>query len=516
MKRTGRKIGCLVMSGLLTLALAACGNTETPASSTSTANSLADDEFVDIGITPESTGEATQPGGTTPQGEPAQPGTPGSTNGTTKGGGGTTKGQGPAPTTSTTKPVNIQTDPSLQPKEIQLTDKTIRIIGIDQEQFHEDESTGKFLKEHYGAKIEQIVTNVGEWFTKLQSMQMAGDPADLVSGTSGGFPDILPQNVVQPVDEIIDIDHPVMQHLKGSYEKYGYKGKHYLVPWLETPTDFVFYNAKTIRDAGLEDPYALSLKGEWTWDTYKEYATELRVKSGNTTSVWGLSLIDHHQAYLVDSTGKATVVLDANGNFVSNLRDPDIKRAVNFLNDIVNVSKVAFVTDATSLLDDGKCVMQQAPYFFNESYPKLRKSKNFGMAPMPRDPQNQNYYQSGNTLGYFVSKGKNVNTAGIEAFIQSAVITEKLKTLPNSQEYKDNIAAQKEKYPQYTEEEIRAQSDQYQAMWDLPKFYSPINYVVPQKLYWEVVRDKKPYDTVVEALEPELNGKIKDLNAYVK
>lgn len=36
--------------------------------------------------------------------------------------------------------------------------------------------------------------------------------------------------------------------------------------------ELVYYNKKMIREAGLEDPYVLYKRGEWTWDKYREYA----------------------------------------------------------------------------------------------------------------------------------------------------------------------------------------------------------------------------------------------------
>jgi len=478
--------------------LASCATKKVSPNESKSSTALDDDEFTDVDITsnaqdPDISGAESNSAGAT-----------GNSTGTT----------------SKKPSIDIKTDPSVQPKAITLTNKKVKIIGIDQEQFRQSGSAAKYFKEKYGGEIEQIVTSSAEWFTKLQSMQMAGSPPDLVAATSGGFPNQIPQNTLQTVDGIIDINHPVMKDLKSGYDKYAYKGQHYLVPWLYTATDFVFYNKKMLKDAALEDPFTLQKQGKWDWDMYKQYAKSLQQKSGNTVKVWGLSFINHHQGYLIDSTGKSTVTLDGSGLFKSNLRDSDIKRAVNFLDDLVNISKLATVTDATSDLDEGRAAMQQAPYFFNDSYPKLKNAKNLGFAPMPKDPQNKNYYQSGAVLGYFVSKGKNINKQGIEAFIQSAVISEKLKKVPASDQYKENLAAMKAKWKTYTEAELVAENDRFEEIFSLPTFFSPVDYVAPQKLYWECVGglgiSKRPYDTVIEELEPELNGKIKDLNDALK
>ena len=47
----------------------------------------------------------------------------------------------------------------------------------------------------------------------------------------------------------------------------------------------VFFNKQAIKDAGLEDPYALRDRGEWTWDRYFEYASAGGVALTNTATV---------------------------------------------------------------------------------------------------------------------------------------------------------------------------------------------------------------------------------------
>jgi multiple sugar transport system substrate-binding protein len=49
--------------------------------------------------------------------------------------------------------------------------------------------------------------------------------------------------------------------------------------------EVIYYNKTMVKGAGLEDPYALYLRGEWTWDRYRQYAIAMtkRDESGRVT-----------------------------------------------------------------------------------------------------------------------------------------------------------------------------------------------------------------------------------------
>ena len=65
----------------------------------------------------------------------------------------------------------------------------------------------------------------------------------------------------------------------GALDYYRFRGKitgisYYSGPWL------IYYNKDRIAEAGLEDPLALSEKGQWTRDKYTEYAQKLTKGEG--------------------------------------------------------------------------------------------------------------------------------------------------------------------------------------------------------------------------------------------
>lgn len=48
------------------------------------------------------------------------------------------------------------------------------------------------------------------------------------------------------------------------------------------------YNMEMIENAGLEDPYDLWKRGEWTWDVFLDYAQKLTTGEG-TDKVYGFT-----------------------------------------------------------------------------------------------------------------------------------------------------------------------------------------------------------------------------------
>ena len=164
------------------------------------------------------------------------------------------------------------------PKPIEIERETIVLVGIDWPQFNEESEDPfilEFFKENYGGNIEQIVTGNAEFFTKTAALIMAGESPDLVnSGTM--FPQIVIQDIIQPIDHVMDMSEPALNHLEGVWDLYKFGGEHYLLPWLISHMDDVFYNTQMFEEAALDTPKELYQNGEWNWDTFREAALELK------------------------------------------------------------------------------------------------------------------------------------------------------------------------------------------------------------------------------------------------
>ena len=71
----------------------------------------------------------------------------------------------------------------------------------------------------------------------------------------------------------------------GSLEAMGYKGKSYTVPMFHGPWLYIYYKP-LFEKAGLEDPWELHQKGEWTIEKYESMITALSTGDGDSR-VWG-------------------------------------------------------------------------------------------------------------------------------------------------------------------------------------------------------------------------------------
>lgn len=407
-------------------------------------------------------------------------------------------------------------DETLRAPKIDLKNKTLSIVGIDQPQFDleaEDPVVAKFFKEYYGGEINQIVTAPEEWYSKTASMIMSGEAPDLVSFHPNGFPGVVVQDIVQPVDDIFDIDDPVFQHLKGPWEQISLGGKHYTLPWLSMNAEFVFYNKQMFEDAGLDTPRQYYERGEWDWNTFKELAAELTqdTNGDGETDIYGASFVGWHESLFVDSIGKDLVKTDENGNLVSNLRDPDIARGFNFLIDLINKDKVVNpnLFNYNEMFEAEKTAMVMGPYFWANQWPSIKGANKQEFVPQPKDPNSDEYYQSGSFLGYYVPKGTD-NYDTIKAFLYSAVISMREQDVEGTDAYQKTIDTALEQWPNYTLEDAMREKEwtlEYQA---LPKLIHVGDLITNQTIFNRMYQEQLPFATVIEEEEPILNAKIEE------
>ena len=65
------------------------------------------------------------------------------------------------------------------------------------------------------------------------------------------------------------------------YEAGLWNGQHYLAPFDNKPLYYLVYNPAIFEEYGLETPWELWEKGEWTWDAFRDAAQRLNVTDGD-------------------------------------------------------------------------------------------------------------------------------------------------------------------------------------------------------------------------------------------
>ncbi len=320
----------------------------------------------------------------------------------------------------------IKTEGGLEIPEIKLEKKKVRIISVDNGNHRADGRVTAFFSKYYGGEIEQIITAPTEYYTTLISEVNAGDPPELCE-MNGGFPSLAQQGVVQSADELnIDFSLDFMSPLKSTYEQYVYNGKHYFLPWVSNPQNYVYFNTKIFEDNDYTTPYDLYKADKWTWDQFIDAARKLTVTKDGKIERYGIAWEEWHASRLFYTTGEQIVKFNGDKP-VLNLDNPNYSRAATMMGDIAVKYKVLFpnkdMASVSDAFDSGKAAMIIGPNFLSgtDSFAtSIKQTKQFGWAPMPKDPKADKHYVPGSDIGFFIAKGCK-NYDALNAFMISSV-----------------------------------------------------------------------------------------------
>lgn len=251
------------------------------------------------------------------------------------------------------------------------------------------------FKQLFGGELVEVICSVDEYSSKLQNMIAAGNPPDLVvaeSCTSNFILTMVKPGLVQPFDPYIDYSVPELADLQAAYDAGLWNDQHYLAPYTQRPLYYMIYNPLIFEENGLETPWELWERGEWTWDAFREYAQLLNVQ--NESGAW-VSFGTAIPAYgtLTSTTGVDYVTL-SNGEVAINLHDPAIVRAENFINDMLYKDYIIKINaqDAwKGYWNRGMLAMQiVASWTFSGDADIAKAARNgrLGVCPLPQDPEN--------------------------------------------------------------------------------------------------------------------------------
>lgn len=306
----------------------------------------------------------------------------------------------------------------------ELTDKTVRVMANWTGNEAEVTELKADVQAFYGIELEINSVGWADIPQKLASLVITGQAPDMVLKRSDqdDFPSFIVNELVQPIDDYVDLTHPLHAQFKDAYETTAWQGKHYIaIAEIGTGTA-VYYNKKMLEDNGQELPWDLYEKGEWDWNKLKEIGLAMKVEKDGTVEQYGFAL---HRPYpWAYTVGKPFGKLDGtNKTIVNNIQDPDFARAMNFLSDMIINDKIcpSRVDGALDLFR-----REQTPILIAEriyQMPEvidLAKAGNLGIAPMPRDPESDTHYVRGSASGWFIPTGAK-NPKGAMAVLSASI-----------------------------------------------------------------------------------------------
>ncbi|MEG0229508.1 MAG: extracellular solute-binding protein, partial [Oscillospiraceae bacterium] len=213
------------------------------------------------------------------------------------------------------------------------TDLQIMVSGVDENQT--SNATIKAMKkfeEQYKRDIEFVTCGYDEWNQKVMASIASGAPIDVVNGSTYQYPLFAMKGYAQPIDEFVNlkskfIDIDVMKSL------FSYQGKYYNASPLACSLPLIiYYNKDLFASEGVDDPYELYQKDEWTFTKFKEVAKQFTkdTNGDGKTDQWGLAA--WYQWVFFGGSAASVCKINDQGNYELNMdNNPALNEALELI-----------------------------------------------------------------------------------------------------------------------------------------------------------------------------------------
>lgn len=262
-----------------------------------------------------------------------------------------------------------------------------------------------------GGKIEYMQTT---WDTRMEDLAasiIGGNAPDIFPYEPIAFPSHIVQERYQPIDPVVDFSDPLWSDMKEAADVYMINGEHYLAPISFSQAVIMTYNKKAIDENGLDDPYELYLNGEWDWDAFYNIMTEY-MEGDDPDNPTRHGLNGWWQPHFMMTTGQTTINMEGN-KFVNNLHNADLERAAEY---IYNITKNGLYYDtwigsANAALEQQGCLFFAMGEWAHVGASGPSEDSEWGIVPMPQDPNSDKNYTSSSLFTYMWVKGSTANEA---------------------------------------------------------------------------------------------------------
>ena len=282
------------------------------------------------------------------------------------------------------------------------------------------------LKEVYQLDAEYIEVPYNDYTTRFATLVLSGDSPDVgfYRPDRSDFPRYIVNNLVQDAGQYVDLSDPFYDSVRYMLDASEYQGKHYMMPYTVQARQGFVYNDKLFRDAGLESPWELYLKNEWTMDKLEEYAIELtEYGADGIPTRYGFGL---DRAFgLIYTAGHTLGSYDPKTcSIINNRNDKQVAATVNRVAKWVTEKKITppRVDGLIEWFDTDRIAMVFVEGdFLSEPVYKLARDGNLGLCPMARDASVDTYYARGRFDSWWLVEGAK-NPGGAIAFWNVSVL----------------------------------------------------------------------------------------------
>lgn len=308
-------------------------------------------------------------------------------------------------------------------KDVELENKTIKWLA----HYDINPSTAKgdseavnisLFKSKYGGEIQWYPTTWNTRYSDLSTYVLGGEGIDFFPCDTAALPKGVVSGMFQPVDDYIDLNSPLWQDVSEAMEIYNFNGKHYELVNAVTAENIVIYNKQTISEQGLDDPWELYQAGEWNWDSFEKMLEQFVDPDADQV---GLDGYWNEKALLLSAGVPSVEAVD--GHLVTNLNDPTIEKAMNWMYGLYNKGLVMDMSlydwsEQPQFMGEGKELFYIIGAWAVQSNPDTWNTKipveNLGLAPVP-SPEGSDPYQAATLDGWVICKGA-ANPEGVALF----------------------------------------------------------------------------------------------------
>lgn len=308
-------------------------------------------------------------------------------------------------------------------RDVELENKTIKWLA----HYDINPSTAKgdseavnisLFKSKYGGEIQWYSTTWNTRYSDLSTYVLGGEGIDFFPCDTAALPKGVVSGMFQPVDDYIDLNSPLWQDVSEAMEIYNFNGKHYELVNSVTAENIVIYNKQTISEQGLDDPWELYQAGEWNWDSFEKMLEQFVDPDADQV---GLDGYWNEKALLLSAGVPSVEAVD--GHLVTNLNDPTIEKAMNWMYGLYNKGLVMDMSlydwsEQPQFMGEGKELFYIIGAWAVQSNPDTWNTKipveNLGLAPVP-SPEGSDPYQAATLDGWVICKGA-ANPEGVALF----------------------------------------------------------------------------------------------------
>lgn len=248
-----------------------------------------------------------------------------------------------------------------------------------------------------------------DYLNKLSERINADNSPDLCDKTDNSYPYLMSVNLYEDLTNYIDITSPQWVGISDIIEQYSFRGGRYFYPTaVKIMPQLLLYDKSVFIQCGnVPDPEKLWLKGEWTWETFRQGAESIIASPESTASllVSGEKVFDNFLA------AAGTPLFPRTGSrFVNGFTSDSAAR----VNELLSAYEVSY-----SRVSDVEAEISRAVFISGDEQ-TLAKLRGTGLAvgavPYPRDESSDEYCCKAVTEGFLVPKGAK-NIPGAASFI---------------------------------------------------------------------------------------------------